>query len=202
VSPVSAASTTLSLTLNFALNASFSGNKVMYLAARDVIENNSDWQAMGTWQVPGGSPAVITVANMAPGRGSGASQTFTFNFTDTNGFANLGVMNILVNNFLDGRYACYLAYSRPFNLLYLVSDDGGGLLPGALLNTPGNLSNSQCTVSWGASPVAGSGNALALTLNFGFSAGFAGNRVFYLAARDVNEGNNTDWQVKGSWTVQ
>jgi hypothetical protein len=201
-SPVAISGNTLGLTLTIAFQPAFAGNKVMYMAARDIAENNSGWQALGTWQVAGGSSGVITVANMAPGRGSGPSQTFTFNFTDTNGFANLGVMNILLNNFLDGRQACYLAYSRRFNLLYLVSDDGGGLLPGASLNAPGSLSNSQCTVSWGASPVAGSGNALALALNFGFSPGFAGNRVFYLAARDVNEGNNTDWQVKGSWTVQ
>jgi hypothetical protein len=34
-----------------------------------------------------------------------------------------------------------------------------------------------------------------------FGAGFAGNRVFYLAARDVNELNNRGWQAMGSGTV-
>ena len=42
---------------------------------------------------------------------------------------------------------------------------------------------------------------LPLTLNMTFGAGFAGNRVFYLAARDVNELNNRGWQAMGSWTV-
>ena len=34
------------------------------------------------------------------------------------------------------------------------------------------------------------GITLTLTLNMTFGSGFAGNRVFYLAARDVNEQNN------------
>jgi len=32
---------------------------------------------------------------------------------------------------------------------------------------------------------------LTLTLNVSFGGSFSGNRVFYLAARDVNEANNT-----------
>jgi hypothetical protein len=201
-SPVLASGNTLSLTLSFVFNSSFAGNKVVYLAARDVAENNSGWQALGTWLVPGGPSGVIAVGDMSPARGNGLNQTFTFNFTDTNGFANLGVINILVNDFLDGRQACYLAYSRPFSVLYLVNDNGDGLLPGASLSTGGSLSNSQCSVSWGNSPVVGTGNLFVITLNMGFSAAFRGNRLFYLAARDLNEGNNTDWQPKGSWTVQ
>ncbi|MDP3000102.1 MAG: hypothetical protein Q8N47_21640 [Bryobacterales bacterium] len=42
----------------------------------------------------------------------------------------------------------------------------------------------------------------ALSPNLAFGAGFAGDRVFYLAAPDVNELNNTGWQATGSWTVQ
>jgi hypothetical protein len=34
---------------------------------------------------------------------------------------------------------------------------------------------------------------LTSTLNLTFAAGFAGNRVFYLAARDVNEPNDTGY---------
>jgi len=45
-------------------------------------------------------------------RGGVNWSTFTFTFTDTNGANDLGVMNILVNDWLDGRHACYLAYAR------------------------------------------------------------------------------------------
>ena len=38
--------------------------------------------------------------------------------------------------------------------------------------------------------------------NIAFTAAFNGNRIFYLAARDVNEANNTGWQSMGTWTVE
>ena len=47
-----------------------------------------------------------------------------------------------------------------------------------------------------------SGNTLTLTLNITFGAAFTGNRIFYLAARDVNDANNTGWQATGAWVVQ
>jgi hypothetical protein len=127
---------------------------------------------------------------------------YTFTFSDTKGYQDLGVQNILINTALDGRHACYLAYARQINTLYLVNDNGDGLLPGQSLGATGSLSNSQCTVSWGNSAVSGSGNNLNLSLAIGISGGFGPNLIFYLAARDVNEGNNTGWQAMGTWTVQ
>jgi len=87
-------------------------------------------------------------------------------------------------------------------VLYLVNDSGNGLSSAESLGSPGGVSNSQCTVSWGSGAVSGSGSTLSLTLNLTFNAGFAGNRVIYVAARDVNEANNTDWHAMATWTVQ
>jgi len=110
----------------------------------------------------------------------------------------LGVVDILVNNVLDGRQVCYLAYSNPLGVLYLVNDPGTALLPGQSLATSGALSNSQCSLTWN-NAISTSGNNLSLTLNLLFSAGFAGNRVVYLAARDASGLNNTGWQAMGTW---
>ena len=46
--------------------------------------------------------------------------------------------------------------------------------------------------------MSGSGNNLSLTLTMSFTPAFGGNGIFYVAARDVNEANNTDWQPKGT----
>jgi len=194
----------IALTLNITFKPAFAGNKVIYMAARDIAENNSGWQALGVVQAPGAAQTTTTSAvGMTNPRGSGLGPTpHTFTFSDTHGFADLGVMNVLINESIDGRHACYLAYSRPLNTLYLVNDNGDGLLAGQSLATAGNTANSQCSVSWADNPVTADGNNLSLTLNIRFNASFAGNRVFYLAARDVAEGNNTDWQPLGSWTVQ
>ena len=203
-SSMSASGNTLTLVLSISFSNGFEGNKIAYLAARDTAGNNSGWKALRVWQVPG-SPetTTTTVLGMAPARGTGTSATpFTFTFSDTKGYQDLGVINILINSFLDGRQGCYLAYSQPLNTLYLVNNPGTALLPGQPLSKSGVTNNSQCAVSWGTSAVGVSNNNLTLTLNIAFSPSFGGNRVVYLAARDVNELNNTDWQPQGTWLVQ
>jgi hypothetical protein len=196
--------TTLTLTLNITFTSTFAGNKIAYTAARDVAENNSGWVPLGVWQVPGGTQNTTTgVVSMDPTSGTGFGPTpYTFTFLDTKGYQDLGVENILINTALDGRHACYLAYSRPFNTLYLVNDNGDGLLPGKSLGASGTLSNRQCTVSWGSGALAVTGNNLALALNIAFSAGFGPKLIVYLAVRDVTEANNTGWQAVGFWTMQ
>jgi hypothetical protein len=194
---------TLTLTLGFTFSASFGGSKILYTAAGDTGTNNSGWVPLGVWQVPGAAALTTSVVSMTPADGTGVGPTaYTFRFSDTKGFADLGVENILVNSALDGRHACYLAFARSLNVLYLVNDNGDALLPGQSVGASGSLSNSQCTVTWGASAVAASGNSLSLSLNIGFGSGFGPKLIFYLAARDVNEGNNTGWQASGTWAVQ
>jgi hypothetical protein len=204
VTNIAAPINTLLLPLNITFKPGFGGNKVIYMAARDVAQNNSGWQALGVVQVPGAVRTTPTsVTGMSPADGTGFGPTaFNFAFSDTNGFADLGVENILINNALDGHQACYLAYSRGINILYLVNDNGDSLLPGQSLGAAGSISNSQCTVSWGAGAVNAGGNNLTLNLNLTFSATFGGQRIFYLAARDANAGSNTDWQAMGTRTVK
>ena len=129
---------------------------------------------------------------------SAASQTLMFSFTDSAGWQQLDVVNILLNSSLNGGQACYLAYSRPSNTLYLVNNAGNALLPGLVLDHAGTLSNGQCTI--GPAMAAGSGNTLTLTLNVAASSTFKGSRIFYLAARD-GVGGNSGWQPMGTWNV-
>jgi len=196
----------LALTLNLNFSATFAGNKVVYLAARDIAADNSGWQPLGTWNVPGAAPTPTAAASLSPSRGALDYQTFSFIFTDTRGWQNLGVVDILINNFLDGRQACYFAYSRPLNQIYLVNDAGTGMLQGLVLPSINGISNNQCTLSPGGSTstisVSGSGNTLTLTLAIQFSPSFVGNRVIYMAARDVTDTVNSGWQAMGTWTVQ
>jgi hypothetical protein len=202
--PVLSNGKNLTLVLTLTFTASFSGNKTVFLAAGDQGTGNSGWQPLGVWQVPGGAPVTPTlVVGVIPNRGTGLGPTpYTFNYSDTKGYTDLGVENILINTSIDGRHACYLAFARTINTLYLMNDAGDTLSTGQSMAVAGSVSNSQCTVTWGVGAVSGSGNNLALTLNIGFAASFAGNRTLYLAARDVNEANTTDWQSMGTWTVQ
>jgi len=140
-----------------------------------------------------GTPGVVSVN---PVTSSGSTQTYTFQFSDTVGYQALGVVNVLINQYLDGRQGCYMAYSVPDNVLYLVTDAGAGLLPGKVLNGSGATSNSQCGISGAGSSASGSGNTLTLTLNVTFTNTFGGNKVVYAAAQDA-QGDNTGWVVMG-----
>jgi len=136
-------------------------------------------------------PAATAVS---PGAGNGASQAFTFTFSDPSGYQNLGVLDVLINNYLDGIQACYIALvpsGANAGTLYLVDDggDAGGPFAGYMaLPGTGSVSNSQCTVNGTGSSVVGSGTTITLTLNISFSVSFTGNRIFYTAARGTRAG--------------
>jgi len=136
--------------------------------------------------------------SVSPASGGAASGTLTFTYNDPKGYQDMGVLNVLINNFLDGRRACYVAYVQTSNTLYVVGDDGSTLSGGKVMSAAGTVANSQCTVSWGTNAVAASGNSLALTLTVGFAAGFTGNKIVYLAARDQGAGNS-GWAPLGVW---
>jgi hypothetical protein len=143
---------------------------------------------------------------MSPARSNTSGATYTFTFTDTNGYQDLGVLDILINSFLDGISACYVAYvptAATTGYLYMVDDAGdGGYVAGSpmLLSSGGTLQNSQCTISAAGSSASASGSTLTLNLAITFKSGFPGNQVFYSAARN-NSGGNSGWQAIGSVTV-
>jgi len=200
--PVSPGS--LTLTLAIAFSPAFAGNQVIYMSAQDA-SSNSGWQALGTWNVPGSAPAGPWVGGMSPGHSTHPTETYKFTFSDTNGWQDITVADILVNSAIDGQQACYVAFvptGAASGLVYLVDDagDAGGPYAGMVLPGSGSVSNGQCSVGGAASSVGGSGNTLTLTLTITFSPTFAGNQVFFLAARN-NNGQNSNWQAVGTVTV-
>jgi len=200
---------TLSLTLNIAFKASFGGNKIQYLAAGDASGNNTNWQAVGVWQAPFTPAGTISVVSATPARGAvagGTPQTVTLTLNDSKGATDFGVVNLLVNNFIDGRSACYLAYAAGANTLYLVDDagDAGGPFAGGMLlnGSAGTIQNSQCSINGAGSSASPAGNTLTLALNITFKPAFTGNRILFVAGRDAAGLNNTDWQSTGTSSVQ
>jgi len=198
----------LLLTLNITFQPSFSGNKIVHLAQVNQAQYTAGWGRQGVWQVPGAAAAQITFQGASPARGvstGGITQPITLNVTDTLSTTNLGIVNLLINDFIDGRNACYVAYSVGSNTLYLVDDSGdaGGPFAGSMiLNGSGLIENAQCQVIGAGTSATQNGNLLTLTLNLLFKEGFVGNHVFYGAARDTASANNTDWQASGTWSVQ
>jgi len=179
------------------------GNSLVYY----LVQANFGASRTGTLTVAGQTYTITqqgqagpSPVSMSPVSGGGISQSFVYTFFDPDSWQDLGVVNILINNFLDGRYACYLVYDRPNNVMYLVNDPGTAI-SGMVLNGSGTLSNSQCTVNGTGSSASGAGDTLTLTVALTFSQTvFAGEKVAYLAARDVSS-NNSGWRTHGVWSV-
>jgi hypothetical protein len=204
-SSVSATGNSMTLTLAITFAPAFAGTKVVYSAARSNTQN-SGWQVLGTWDVPGSSPTGPAVGGVTPGESATTGQTYTFTFTDTNGFADLAVVDVLIHSSLNGIGACYVAFaptSATSGQLYLVDDAGDGrYASGSPISLPSSstVQNSQCTINAAGSSVSATGNTLTLTLAITFSSSFTGDQVFYLAARNNSTGNS-GWQAVGSVTV-
>jgi hypothetical protein len=200
-SVVAGSGNTLTLTLPLTFKTSFAGNKVLYLAARDVSSNNTDWQALGVWAVPGSVSSGPAVGGVSPARGANASQTYVFTFTDPRGWADIAVSNVLINSSLDGRHACYLAIvptSSTRGTLYLVDDAGDAGGPYAE-GSGSVVSNSQCAINAAASSLTASGTTLTLTLAMTFDHSFAGNKIIYMAVRSNTL--NSGWQAMGTVSI-
>jgi hypothetical protein len=145
----------------------------------------------------------LAPVSASPATGASGTQptNFTFAFADPAGYTDLGVVNILINSFIDGRAACYVAIvprdSSSWSL-YLVDDagDAGGPYSGMVIPGNGSVSNSQCSISAAGSSITGNGSNLTVTLPILFTDTFGGDRVINLAAQSL-AGANSGWHAKG-----
>jgi hypothetical protein len=194
--------TLLTLTLAITFNASFSGNKVVFLAAHDKSSSTTGWQALGTWGVPGFTPLGPAVVGVSPAQSTARSQSYTFTFTDTSGGLDIAVATALINGTLDGRQACYLAFvpSGPAAGEVFLVNDAASSYQGLVLPGLGSIANSQCSIAATGSSAKVSGNTLTLTLAITFTPAFTGNRIIFVQARSMTL--NSGWQTVGNVTLQ
>src|SRR5204862_359999 len=143
---------TVNLVLSF--KPAFSGAKKVYVDATDGYTVDSGWQQKGTWTVPGGAPTLVSVT---PSSGGGSSQTFSFLYSDSKGYASITTLQTLINSSLSASAGCYFLHYPGANVFYLSNDAGTAWLGPAALGSAGSLQNSQCTVNVGSSSPSGSG---------------------------------------------
>ncbi len=199
-SSVAASGNSLTLNLNITFKSAFAGNRIFYMAAQDNTPANSGWKPLGTWNIPGTAISGPSVGVVTPGYTTTATQTISVAFEHSAGFANIAVANVLINNAIDGRNACYIAFvpSGPTSgSLFLVDDAGNAAGPYAGLTVPstGSVSNSQCTINGSGTTLSSAGTTATLNLNMTFKPAFAGYRIIYPAVRSNSQ--NSDWQPRG-----
>src|SRR5712692_9957495 len=105
----------------------------------------------------GGAPSNVSVT---PSSGTGSSQTFSYLFSDPNGFADIVSAQMLVGATLSASNSCYLYFERSTNRVWLADDAGVGNVSLATLGTAVTLQNSQCVFDAQNSSSSGTGTNL------------------------------------------
>jgi hypothetical protein len=181
------------------------GNGTVYYTA---LENTSSNKRSGvitiggqTFTVTQGGLGVLSSGPVTPNLGSGSSQTFTLEYSDTAGAASLEQVWAYFNATLanPASNACVFYYNAPTNQINLLSDNALVWTP-AVLGSAATLQNSQCSLNVASAKVSLSGNVVTLTIPVAFKPAFAGTKNIYLHALD-GSGINSGWQQLGTWIV-
>ncbi|PWU12665.1 MAG: hypothetical protein C5B51_00355 [Terriglobia bacterium] len=189
----------LVINLPLSFTAGFFGARNQYIYVTDVVNQNSSWWTMGTWNVDVVAP---TVTSVTPNSGGGTSQTFALAVNDVSGPAAIGSISLLVNAGLNGVNACWVlyTYSTTPNTLQLANDAATGFSSPINVGSGLTLSNSQCTVSGTGASASVAGNSVTANVPISFSPSFAGAKNVYGLATDVFA-QNSGWCTEGSWTI-
>jgi hypothetical protein len=144
----------------------------------------------------------VTADTVTPASGSGSSQTFALQYSDTAGATDLSTAWVFFSPMLGSSVAnsCLTYYHRATNTLFLLND-AGTAYASAMVGSSGTLQNSQCAITLGgSSTVMLSGTTLTLNLAMTFTPAFNGAKNIFMYAANA-AGTNSGWQGRGAWTV-
>ena len=198
-SGASPSGTTLRVNVAMTFKTSFAGAKNIYLYSANGTSANSGWQDRGDWTVPTVA-APVTADSVTPSSGSGATQAFALQYSDSLGAADLMATWVWFSNTLAGSAdnSCLAYYDRPGNRVFLLNDSGTAWMSG-LIGSATTLQNLQCSIALVNSSASPSGSTLTVTLAMTFSAVYNGTKNVYLYA--TNGSFNSGWHDRGDWTV-
>jgi hypothetical protein len=178
----------------------YGGAKNVYMYAASGGGINSGWQDRGDWTVPS-VVAAVAADSATPNSGSGPSQTFALQYSDTLGATDLSTMWVWFNATFAATSAnsCMLYFS-PATLTLRLLDDAGTTWMQGTIGTAGFLQNSQCSVGLSGSSYTPTGTTLTLNLAMTFPSSYAGAKNVYMYGAGAS-GANSGWQDRGDWTV-
>ena len=154
-----------------------------------------DAGAAYVFEVPSPNPTVVSVT---PSSGSGANQTFSYLFSDSDGFADISWTATLIGG-SSGGY-CVVFFDRVSSTLLLLNDGGSAWLGPVTAGVVGTLQNSQCILDGAASSSSGVSTDLTVNLGLTFKGAFAGAKANFALAAD-SSAHTSGWQLGGTFTA-
>jgi hypothetical protein len=180
-----------------AFKPSFFGQKNIYVRVTDDNGKTSGWKQVGTWLASDERrPDAISVI---PYLGSGMQRTFTFALSDLNGSTDVTSAEFLLQFGKTSQKACSFSLDRTLGAVTLSADQGTASSGSLRLGQPGQIGNSQCTLSDAKLKLEGR-DAIALSVHIKFSSSFAGRRNVYARVED-KAGQRSSMVWLGSWVV-
>jgi hypothetical protein len=177
------------------------GPHTFSVKATDGAGNPDATPAAFTWKIDTTAPTLGALTPVFIVTEQGKAQKFTAVYSDTAGYTNLRIVELLVtpNGSMSGSIRA--AYNRQLNKLYLYNDAGtefvaGNCIPGGA----GTLSNSQGTLNCGTTKRTVSGNDFTLNWNITPGASFTGVKQVKMKAVDA-AGNTASFAKEGTWTI-
>jgi hypothetical protein len=197
-SSVSGSGNNLTVNLVLTFKAAFAGSKNTYMQVQDVSSTLAPWLARGVWTNPVAGPPVNV--SVSPASGSGATQTFSFIYSDPAGSSDIGFVDFLFQTTFNGSNACFAVYIPSTNVINMLNDAGTAIANSATPGVPGTLSSSQCSIDVGATSVSVSGNNLTFSVALTFKPAFGGAKNIYMVVGNKSNVASA-WQAEGTWTT-
>lgn len=176
--------------------------KNIYLRAYGAGEQDTLWVQKGAWSAV---QAPMGAMQVAPGSGSGSSQTFQLTYADPAGFGGTtgGWSQFLISNAADAgaQNFCFFHYDRAGNGIWVYSSDVGFFLgpvqPGVASTA---LDSSACAINPAATKVTSQAGAVVLNVPVVFKAPMTGPRNLYQRTLDPLL-RDSGWVLSGGWTI-
>jgi hypothetical protein len=142
-----------------------------------------------------------TATSITPSAGSGATQNFVLQFSDTSGADSLVSVAVSFNPTIAGNApnSCVLSYTIASNEITLLNNAGSPLTP-VIPGTVTTLQNSQCSLNVATTTATQNGKVLTLNLPMSFPVAYDGGQMVNMYAGDIS-GTNSGWQQMGTWSV-
>ncbi len=201
--PADSMATVSGNTLTLDLATVFKGSpgvRNIFMYAASTTGTNSGWQNRGSWTVP---VVTVTVDSVSPNSGSGASQAFTFQVTDTGGIEDVATLwawfTAATTPTGSAANTCMAYFDAARDSVFLLND-AGTAFTSAEFGTGATLQNSQCAIPVDSIEGDGSVNTGTLVIPITFKAPFNGAKNVFMYASSFG-GQNSGWQGRGAWTV-
>jgi hypothetical protein len=197
-SSASVSGQTLTLNVAMSFKVAYAGAKNIYAYASTNAGAITDWQQAGTWTVPS---TMLSADAVTPNSGSGSAASFAAQFSDQKGVSDFGFVYLRFATGATGATNVCMVRYEPATGKMSLRDDAGNWLTPQTFAQGGTQQNSQCSIAFSTSSASANGSSLTLTVNVTFKAAYAGAKNIYSYASSL-DGSFTDWQLRGTWTVQ